>query len=263
VSGDPSAVIYGSPTLAFLMKHCPQCGAEYDDYVQFCFVDGVALVEGPGTAPKATLPYSTPLPAPQAASIQTPPSLPPPAGVRPALAASKERAPGDGRGLSLWAVGLLLVPVILLFGVGGLIVAVVLVGTNTHEAQGRAAPEGEPRAAEPRSADPGTAEPHTTPPPSPTAPSPAGPVRRVTFESIPPGAEVWEGEVQLCDTTPCTIEHPDYAPDDRKFTLRLKDFQDTEYVLLDPDQVQTVELSARPKSSRPRPKSGDDILIQR
>jgi hypothetical protein len=237
--------------VAFLMKHCPQCGAEYDDYVQFCFVDGVALVEGPGTAPKAILPYSTPLPAPQAGSMQAPPSLPPPAGVRPALAEAKPRSGGDGRALSLWAIGLLLVPVILLFGVGGLVVAVVVVGSSSSEEQARPTP---------------APPPSPTPTPAPSvvsAPAPSAPVQRVTFESTPPGAEVWEGTFMLCATTPCSIEHPEHAPADRKFLLKLEGHQDTEHVLEDPSQVQAVVLPARNKKTRPNPKSGDDILIER
>jgi hypothetical protein len=241
------------------MKHCPQCGAEYDDYVQFCFVDGVALVEGPGTAPKATLPFTTPLPAPQAASTQSPPSLPPPQGVRPALAAAKPRGGGEGRSISLWAVGLLLVPVILLFGVGGLIGAMVLVGSGS----GSSAGTGEEQA---RGVSPAPEARPAPVPAAPSAPSPAAPAeagRRVTFESDPSGAQLWEGEALLCDVTPCTIEHPNYAPDGRKFTLKLEGHQDTEHVLSDPDKVQQVELPARTKSSRPKAKTGDDILLGR
>src|SRR5262245_52024235 len=33
------------------MKRCPQCRAEYDDYVQYCFVDGTELRVVPSSEP--------------------------------------------------------------------------------------------------------------------------------------------------------------------------------------------------------------------
>ncbi len=47
------------------MKRCPECSAEYDDYVEYCFVDGAELVapararppRGPSAATAAMLPW--------------------------------------------------------------------------------------------------------------------------------------------------------------------------------------------------------------
>lgn len=43
------------------MKRCPQCRAEYDDHVEYCFVDGAELVPHTGM-----LQLTTPLPPPPA-----------------------------------------------------------------------------------------------------------------------------------------------------------------------------------------------------
>ncbi len=43
------------------MKRCPQCRAEYDDHVEYCFVDGAELVPHTGM-----LQITTPLPPPPA-----------------------------------------------------------------------------------------------------------------------------------------------------------------------------------------------------
>lgn len=228
------------------MKHCPQCGAEYDEFVQYCFVDGVELKEG-GTAPQKPQHQPTPLPAAPRSSATDLSALPTPSGVRPALAPPKSPS-SERRPTSIWAIGLLLVPIVLLFAIGGLIVAMLFVGSGSG-------PDGE-------TIPPLTVAPSPTPsPPSPVdAGVPSSDVVKVQFESDPAGATIWEENVQHC-VTPCAIDQPDYAPATRMFLLKREGYQDTPHKMTDPTAVQRVELQ-RIRGSKPRPKPDDIINIR-
>jgi hypothetical protein len=245
------------------MKRCPQCGAEYDDYVQYCFVDGAELAEAAARpAPAATPapvpdPPRAPEPAPVAAAPRTgstgkpapsrssSSSLPKPVAVpRP-----PEPIPPPPRALPMWtlvAVGAMLVAA---FGFVSLAGALLVIGGNPTP----------PVAAQPPPAPP--------PPPTPTPevkPPAAAPVL-VDFHSEPEGATIMEGDQTIC-TTPCRVPHPEYAPPERRFVLKLDGYADTEYTMTDPSKPQHIKLSGpvrvQPKPGRPRPGT-DEILLGR
>jgi hypothetical protein len=96
------------------------------------------------------------------------------------------------------------------------------------------------------------------PPPVPTQ------IARVPFDSEPQGAQLWEQNKFLC-TTPCVVEHPEYAPLPREFVLRLEGYIDTSHRMTDTtsQRVQLQHDAPKPVPLRPRPAGGDDILDKR
>jgi hypothetical protein len=235
------------------MKRCPQCGAEYDDYVQYCFVDGAELVVGASSTPKpAPIRPSTPLPAPVAA-----PGGIPAASTRSPRAAPRPPPPPDPRSSPLWVILVFLLLGVALLAFGGVVVALLFFGSQGAGDETVATP-----APAPTQPDRGTMPPIQLPKPVPS-PSPAS-VVLVRFESDPSGAQVWEQDQYLCQT-PCPIDQPEYAPLPREFVLRLDGHVDTPHRMTDTD-TQRVELKPIPKpppTSRPRPSGNEDIIIKR
>ena len=58
------------------MKRCPQCGAQYDDHVEFCFVDGTELAAISGSATPSLSLGPTPTSPPMAAPLPVAPNSP-------------------------------------------------------------------------------------------------------------------------------------------------------------------------------------------
>lgn len=227
------------------MKRCPQCGAEYDDYVQYCFVDGAELTDAAVGPPAAAARRATPVPLP--------PTAPPPRAAAalspPVQRADKDRALQEtNRGLSIWALVFLFMLVITLFGFGGVVGALFLIGGSGPTAQ----PVDAPRPA-----------PLPPPLPEPPVPAPNANIVQVRFESTPPGAEVWEAGQQVCASTPCDVPHPDYAPAERVFVLKADGYPDLQYRMTDPNQIQQATL-VKPGGRKPPPRpKPEDILDSR
>lgn len=138
--------------------------------------------------------------------------------------------------------------VITLFGFGGVVGAVFLIGGSGPTAQPVDAPRPAP-----------------LPPPVPEPDTPEAEFVLVRFESEPSGASVLEADKILC-STPCDVKQWDYAPPTRNFVLKLDGYPDTAYQMTDPNQVQHVPLTRTgPRPAKPRPPSGrgEDLLPQR
>ena len=92
-----------------------------------------------------------------------------------------------------------------------------------------------------------------------------GSVALISISSEPPGASVWEGRAKVCESTPCTIEHPPHAPVPRLFSVRLSDHKDWEVTMWDPDRPIAVELerNRRRNSRRRRNNGGAPIMLER
>lgn len=73
----------------------------------------------------------------------------------------------------------------------------------------------------------------------------------VSFNSSPPGAEVWENGHLLC-STPCSIQHPLGVPLPREFVLKAEGHREATHSMqaLEP---QFVELSPTRSAPAPRP----------
>jgi hypothetical protein len=157
-----------------------------------------------------------------------------------------------GGALPLLFLGAGALVVLLLLGVGFVIVAGVASTSGSDEQVPVAAPE-PPPAPEP--------EPEPEPEPAPA------PVQMLVIGSSPGGAEVWEGDAQLC-TTPCATPHPDHAPLPRSFVLKLAGHVDTPYdatTVEGPHQITLPPVKAAPRPQAPKPGNtrGPKINIER
>ncbi|MBX2798863.1 MAG: hypothetical protein KTR31_14400 [Myxococcales bacterium] len=179
------------------MKRCPQCEAEYDDHVEYCFVDGAELVYVARAVGK------TPLPPP------------PPAPRRSIL------------------------PLVIVFvflaivAVAGLAAVVAMLSS---EPSTTAKTPVQPVAP-------------TVVPATPDEPAPI----LIGVDSEPSGAEVWEGRSKKCEATPCQVEHPEHAPDNRTFVLKLPGYRDATVTMEEVGAPLFATLRKR-KGPRPSPK---------
>ena len=193
------------------MKRCPQCDAEYDDHVEYCFVDGAQLVQQTDRVAAASLP-------------------PPP-----------EASPSSR-----------LLPLVLALGAAAVVALIVVAGVLVYVVVGG---EGDQRSA-------GEAEvPSTDAISEPVQPSGAlaATAAFVSVQSTPSGAQIWEGNTQLCPSTPCEVEHPEHAPIPRTFRVHLDGYEDGPIEMVDVRRAYEVELQRAgadtPPAPRPRPRS--------
>ena len=196
------------------MKRCPDCDAEYDDHVEYCFVDGADLVVVEQEVVVAPVSSATPV---------------------------SEDGGSGGRGLLGLGVFFLIGGglVVVLLGLG--ITAVYVGGSPDETAMTSSAVAADPR-------------PVPVPLPVPVPePEPEPEVLQLGFTSTPAGAAVWEGDTQLCET-PCVVEHPEHAPVPRTFVLKANRYRDAEHVVDDPSLPQHVELNPIRARPRPRPR---------
>jgi hypothetical protein len=149
----------------------------------------------------------------------------------------------------VWAILVFLFLGVALLAFGGVVVALVFFGTQGTETAVAPPPAPPP------------IPPIELTAPQPTPPRPSSSVR-VMFESVPPGAQVWEQEKYLC-ATPCAIDQPEIAPLPREFVLKLDGHQDEPHRMNDTDTQHIVlkPIAVKPvPTARPRPTGGDDII---
>lgn len=213
------------------MKRCPQCRAEYEDHVQFCFVDGTELRAVAASEDSAVGR------SPRASGRDEPQSV-----TGEAEASGGWTRPVTGVvGLALTAIGGI--------GILGLAIGVLATSMRTpaNTTGDRIDPDIVPRA-----------QGEATPSAAPTL------VKMIHFESDPAGASVFEAHQQLC-TTPCEVEHPDYAPRTRSFVFKAKGYAPVEVEVVDaasPERVRLKPLGPAPRPTN-RPGEAPDILPHR
>ena len=237
------------------MPRCAECGAVYDDGVEYCFVDGSPLrpegeeVGAPSIAPPGMVSSSGDMkPTPELerftkAIEENPDDLPTaPLGSKAPEAIAPLPPPPRGGGRAVGVVLGAAMVAILCAGVGaGLTVA--MVGGGEGEGM-EVAPAALPPAPGPAPAPALMAAP---------APAPVEEALRIVdVTSHPDGAEVWEDGALRC-VTPCKLAHPPGQSLPRRLVFKRGGYQDLEVEVEDLSAPVRGELVAKPPSPRSAP----------